>query len=152
MICGLRESVCCMCSNGRMLGQQDLLRKIYHFRSLLVYLHSHDLRTEPAVKEKGVSTPLTCIWHIFSTSSKWWNDEWCILNADYNIKNWLILYFKAFRIFYYVAKIEAMIILSLEENKQWCTITRGSNMKFTVTRWFSGPLHRVQERFIQGSS
>lgn len=52
MICGLSERVCCVCSNGSVLGQQDLLREIYRLRSLLVYLQSHDLNTAPMLKRR----------------------------------------------------------------------------------------------------
>lgn len=124
MICGLRESVFCVCSNSSVLGQQYLLRKIYRFRSLLVYLESHDLSTACIVKEKGFSTPQTWTRHITMMS-----------NTDYS---YLLVYLGSIFImnsakWVYAATLEAKIILS------W-------NMKFTVAMWLNHSLWYTLEQ------
>lgn len=49
--------MCWVCTNGSVLGQQDLLSEIYRFRSLLVYFKSHDLGTAPMDEKEGFSAP-----------------------------------------------------------------------------------------------
>lgn len=70
MICGLRESVCFVCSNGSVLGQQNLFREIYRFKSLLVYFQSPELSRASMIKEKGFNTLVRNVHSLVTTCLK----------------------------------------------------------------------------------